>query len=277
VELRRGTAADVDRKTAAAALDAVFAEYLVPISFSEPIYAVHVKANDVVAEQSPIWYDADGNVVAAALLGVRGKRGWIGGFGVIPEQRKKGLGHALLDEILERSRAIGLESVVLEVLLANVGARRTYEAGGFIVTRRLSTFGVDVHQPVPEVRDVPYADALAFLDDAAGEVRPCWQREDVGLRRQHNLHAVGAGNAYAVFNHNGERAQILKVHAPAADVFARLTGAIAAQTGVVRMDHFHEPADSAIADAARSLGWLVGHESYEMLLEFSAPNFRRES
>jgi ribosomal protein S18 acetylase RimI-like enzyme len=269
MELRRGTAADVDRKTAAAALDAVFAQYLVPISFSEPVYAVHTKANDVVAEQSPIWYDSDGSVVAAGVLGVRGKRGWIGGFGVIPALRKQGLGHALLDEMLERSRAIGLHSLMLEVLVQNEGARRTYEAGGFFVTRRLSTFGVDAHQPAPDVREVPYANALAFLDDAAGEVRPCWQREDASLRRQPNLHAVGDASAYAIFRHNGERAQILKVRAESVEHFARLTGAIAAQTGVVRIEHFHEPVESAIADAARSLGWSVGHESYEMLLNLS--------
>jgi ribosomal protein S18 acetylase RimI-like enzyme len=269
-QLRRATAADVDLSHAAAALDGVFAEYLVPISFSEPIYAIHVSANDVDLGSSPIWYDDDDAVVAAALLGVRDARGWIGGFGVAPEHRKRGLGRALLCELVERAWALGLTSIALEVLAENVAARRTYEAGGFGSTRRLQTFGADAKRFERRPADAAYTNAEPFLD-VPNDVAPCWQREAASLRRQTNLHAVGNARAFCVFRHNGERAQLLKVHADSTEEFTWLIASVVAQTGVTRLDLFNEPAGSAAATAARSLGWYLTHEMDEMVLERARP------
>lgn len=265
-QFRRVTAADVGRADAAAALDGVFAEYLVPISFSEPIYAVHVAANDVSLASSPIWYDRNGSVVAAALLGVRDTRGWVGGFGVAPAHRKRGLGRALLAEVLERAWSLSLDSVALEVLAENVAARKTYDAGGFRTTRRLQTLGGDAKQAGTGPADAPYARAKPLLDVRA-EAMPCWQREPASLARQTNLHAVGNARAFCVFRHNGERAQLLKVRADSHEEFAWLAASVVAQTGVTRLDLFNEPEDSNAARAARTLGWQVLHEMDEMRLE----------
>jgi ribosomal protein S18 acetylase RimI-like enzyme len=261
--LTRATAADVDRTSAAAALDAVFAKYVVPLSFPEPVYAIHVQANDVVLGASPIWYGGDGNVVAAGLLAVRGTRGWIGGFGVVPAHRGEGLGRALLADMLERAHALALESVTLEVLAENPAARKVYEDGGFIAIRRLASFVMDTRRIAPVRGDAPYADAVAFLD-ADDATMPCWQRETASLRHQANLHAVGDDRAFAVFRHNGEVAQLLKVRAASVDQFARLSASVAGETGVARMKLFNEPIDSGLAEAARSLGWSEGDEMDEM-------------
>jgi len=264
-EFRRITAAGVDRTSAAAALDAVFAEYVVPISFAEPVYAIHVSANDVAAGASPIWFDRDGRVVAAAVLVVRGTRGWIGGFGIVPSHRRRGLGAALLADILERARAIRIDSVALEVLAENAPARRTYESGGFASSRRLLTFAADAKEIRPERSAAPYAEAAQFLD-LPDVIPPCWQREGASLRRQTNLHAVGDARAYCVFRHNGERAQLLKVRASSVEQFATLCASVVGQTGVERIDLFNEPSESASAEAARELGWSVKHEMDEMLI-----------
>jgi len=266
MELRRVTAADVDRASAADALDRVFANYVVPISFAEPAYTIHVEANDVAAASSPIWYDGEGSVVAAGLLGVRGKRGWVGGFGIAPAQRRRGLGKALLAQMVEQAWSLGLDSITLEVLVENAAARKTYAAGGFAPVRVLATFAVDARQVAPQAADAPYARAAPLLDDA-DQTPPCWQRESASLRRQPNLHAVGDGRAFCVFRHNGERAQLLKVRAASPDQFARLAASVVAQTGVARIELFNEPLDSPTAEAARDLAWTAANEVIEMRLE----------
>jgi GNAT superfamily N-acetyltransferase len=263
-DFARITAADVDRTRAAAALDCVFAEYLVPISFAEPVYAIHVTANDVDAGSSPIWYDRAGGVVAAALLGVRGARGWIGGFGIVPARRGQGLGTALLAEIIERARALAIASIALEVLVENAPARRTYEGGGFACSRRLVTFTGEATRLLSRRAEAPYADPASFID-LPDETAPCWQREAASLRRQTNLHAVGDARAHCVFRHNGERAQLLKIRASSDEGFASLCTSVVGQTGVTRLELFNEPEASATAAAARALGWSVIHEMDEMV------------
>jgi GNAT superfamily N-acetyltransferase len=61
--------------------------------------------NDVDPLASPLWYDDNGRVLAAALLAVRGKRGWIGAFGVAPENRRHGYATQLLDTLKDIARA----------------------------------------------------------------------------------------------------------------------------------------------------------------------------
>jgi len=50
---------------------------------------------------------------------------------VSPDQRGRGIGHALLDAVEERARAEGCCKITLEVLDDNLGARRLYENVGF--------------------------------------------------------------------------------------------------------------------------------------------------
>jgi ribosomal protein S18 acetylase RimI-like enzyme len=51
---------------------------------------------------------------------------------VRPEARGRGIGRALLSELVEPARAAGLGHVSLEVLVHNTGARRLYERLGFV-------------------------------------------------------------------------------------------------------------------------------------------------
>lgn len=237
-----------------------------PLSFSEPQYAIHVAANDIDLGASPIWYDRDGNLVAAAVLGVREKRGWIGGFGIVPAHRGRGLGHALLADVLERAWSLDLESVTLEVLAQNTAARRTYVAGGFMQTRLLVYYGVDAEAVGAEPTDAPYVDAERFFE-AEDETAPCWQLESVSLRRvTPQVHAVGDERAFCIFRHDGTRAQVLKVRAPSASDLGRLAASVVAQTAVARVEMLAVLAGSRVAAAAGSLGWNLTYQSEEMRL-----------
>jgi ribosomal protein S18 acetylase RimI-like enzyme len=261
--MHRTTAAAVTRTAAAAAIERVFEEYLMPISFAEPVYALHVATNDIDPAESPIWVE-DGRVVAAALLGVRGRRGWIGGFGVALSERGRGLGGALLSDVLERSRARGLETLALEALVQNERALQTYRSGGFRQARRLRSFAVAAGAVVRVSAEVPYTAAEPLLD-APDTIVPCWQREPASLHNQGTLHAVGDARAFCVFRHNGEDAQLLKVRAANAAELAMLTASVIAQTGAAKVELINEPAAGALSAAAGELGWPIIFEQYEMM------------
>jgi aminoglycoside 6'-N-acetyltransferase I len=66
------------------------------------------------------------------VLGDRGRRtAHVTDIYVRPEARNRGIGRALLAELVEPARAAGLEHVSLEVLVRNTDARRLYERLGF--------------------------------------------------------------------------------------------------------------------------------------------------
>jgi ribosomal protein S18 acetylase RimI-like enzyme len=260
---RHGTAADVSRADAADALERVFERYYVPVAFSEAAYAIHVDANDVDLASSPIWYDGEGNVVAAAVLGVRETRGWIGGFGVAPPHRGRGVGRLLLAELLERARRLRLHSIALEVLVQNAPARRLYGAFGFSETRKLQTFEARAKEFAAFRADVPYVPGADRLIDRVDIPEPCWQLESASLRMQAGLHAVADSECTCIFRHNGETAQLLRTRASSAEAFARACASVAAQSGVSDLVLFNEPAQSSLVGAARLLAWNLVYEQCE--------------
>jgi ribosomal protein S18 acetylase RimI-like enzyme len=67
------------------------------------------------------------------VLGDRGRKtAHVTDIYVRPEARRRGLGRALLAELIEPARSAGLAHVSLEVLVHNVEARRLYERLGFV-------------------------------------------------------------------------------------------------------------------------------------------------
>lgn len=56
---------------------------------------------------------------------------------VAPEQSRRGIGGALLDELVAQARADGLESLTLTVTVGNQGAERLYLDAGFV------SFGIE--------------------------------------------------------------------------------------------------------------------------------------
>jgi ribosomal protein S18 acetylase RimI-like enzyme len=56
---------------------------------------------------------------------------WIVQMGVVPEQRRRGIGSALVIEALKRFRAADCDHVLLDVNVNNPGAARVYTQLGF--------------------------------------------------------------------------------------------------------------------------------------------------
>ena len=264
--MRRSSFAQAAVQDGAAALNRVFNEYLVPITFSSEQLHLHMSYNDVDATASPIWYDDEGTVLAAALLAIRARRGWIGGFGVAPNYRRQGYARTLLEYLVETARARGIQSLQLEVLRENEPAIGVYQRGGFRIGRELRSFEMlyeDAVVPLGFVFTSPNE-----LIDEPESVRPCWQRERATLRNG----AVSAGvtdenSNFALFRFNTDIAQVLKLGAKSAGDLLHVGQAVASGHHFQNVLLLNEPHESPIAEFAREAGWDEPFVQYEMVLE----------
>lgn len=264
--MRRSSFAQAAIGDGANALNRVFNQYLVPVTFSSEQLHLHMSYNDVVAPASPIWYDDSGTVLAAALLAIRGRRGWIGGFGVAPEYRGRGFASELLESLLETARERGLQTLALEVLTDNAPAIATYRSGGFRVVRELHSFEIasdSVPTPVG-FTNTPVSELI----DEPDPVRPCWQRERATLRNG----AVSTGLSdsrgnFALFRFNAAVAQVLKLHANTASDLALLGRAISGGRSLQSVMILNEPADSPLAQLAHAMNSSVPFRQYEMMTD----------
>src|SRR5918998_2213789 len=132
----------------AAAFNAVYAGYVEPFVMDERAARQHVAVNDIALDRSPLWLDDAGDVVGLGAIGVRGQRGWVGGFGVAPAYRGRGLGHRLAAALLEAAAGAGIRRVQLEVFTHNPRAIRTYQRAGFEHRRDVRIFARPEHAPL---------------------------------------------------------------------------------------------------------------------------------
>jgi ribosomal protein S18 acetylase RimI-like enzyme len=251
---------------AAGALNRAFEEYLVPIQFSPEQLQLHMRYNDVSASMSPVWFDDEGAVVAAALLAIRDTRGWVGGFAVAPRYRGQNYGKALIRYVVNAARESGLNRISLEVLTENTAAIALYRSAGFAITRRLISFETLIERaPLPtEFSRVSPGDLLSVEEAAT----PCWQREAATLRNGAASHAVRDphGN-YALFWHNETLAQVFTAHAADARALIALTQALTIGQEFETVLLLNEPEESALTGYAREAGWNEPFVQYEMELQ----------
>jgi len=79
-----------------------------------------------------------GPVVASAMGGYEGHRGWVNYLAVHPEHRGRGHGRTLMDELERRLLARGCPKINLQVREENTAALAFYAALGFSVDRSIS-------------------------------------------------------------------------------------------------------------------------------------------
>jgi ribosomal-protein-alanine N-acetyltransferase len=108
------------------------------------------------------------------VLGDRGRRtAHVTDIYVRPEARGRGIGRALLAELVEPARAAGLEHVSLEVLVRNADARRLYERLGFapVDTFMVAPLGAFADRVGSDKRPQSYGSLHVQTDDEAGVKR----------------------------------------------------------------------------------------------------------
>src|SRR5262249_26263853 len=73
----------------------------------------------------------DGAIVASAMVGYDGHRGWVNYLAVDPRRRKEGLGAAMMAEAVRRLRELGCAKINLQIRRDNLEAAAFYRRLGY--------------------------------------------------------------------------------------------------------------------------------------------------
>ena len=182
-----------------AAFNAGYEGYIVPINLNAEQFQSHLVNNDIDLDVSRV-AKAGVEVVGIALLGRRNLRGWVGGIGVIPAYRNRGVGRQLMEALLEAARGSGLATVQLEVIVGNDAAYHLYQKIGFQTLRRLLILErspAPVEERHVEVQTVSPVEALSHYG-RLHTIPNAWQRE-----RETLLKSADKLTGWIV-NHNGQ-------------------------------------------------------------------------
>lgn len=164
-------------------MNEAYSDYDVPMHLEEASLRFMLSSFDLDLAESRVAV-LDGAPVGIALLGLRGARAWIGGMGVAPAARRRGLGERLMRAVIERARDRGAREVWLEVLTTNARAIPLYERLAFRHVRRLDVLKLAQPPAAPAgVTTAPFEieAALAFAKLHRRAEEP-WQREEGSVR-----------------------------------------------------------------------------------------------
>lgn len=75
--------------------------------------------------------EEDGKIVASAMVGYEGHRGWINYLAVMPTFQKKGYGRKIMGKAEKELRKIGCPKINIQIRKANKSVIKFYERIGF--------------------------------------------------------------------------------------------------------------------------------------------------
>lgn len=186
VGLRFVSASSVSLEEYAAAFTAAFQGYQLPVAVDAAWLARRARIEQHDLQQSFLVYDGDA-IVGVSGMAIRGYAGWVCGFGVIPERRRRGLGREMMRVVVERARACGLRRLSLEVLVRNTPARRLYEGAGMHVSRDLLMLDRAAPQSAPDNAAASKGAAPARLKKAGAGLK----KTAPGLKEAATLELLG--------------------------------------------------------------------------------------
>jgi ribosomal protein S18 acetylase RimI-like enzyme len=146
-------------------------DYLVPMPMNPARLAEYVDHYDVDLDRSFVAL-ADKQILGLGMLGVRPGRAWVTRLGVLPVERRQGMGWAISQALLAAGEELGVEHLLLEVIKNNTPAYNLFLKHGFEPVRELLVLrrppGPPAHPPPGEVRPLERAEALALLETRPG-------------------------------------------------------------------------------------------------------------
>jgi ribosomal protein S18 acetylase RimI-like enzyme len=205
---------------------------------------------DIDPSRSRVAFDGD-EAVGFAYLAVRGERAWIGGIGVIPSARRRGVGRALMEAVLAEAPS----RVTLEVIEQNVPARKLYEELGFETRRVLEVWSLSAEVEAGPVRDV---DAAPLGQDDLP-----WQRADASL--PDGCERIEVDGGAALFRVTDGNVGVAQLAAREASVANELLCAMRARGE--RLSYVNVPQDDPASIALRELGGTLDLRQLEMELD----------
>jgi ribosomal protein S18 acetylase RimI-like enzyme len=269
------SAASVSLEAYAAAISSSFEGYPVRIADSAALLARRVRFEQHDLERSLVALDG-GEAVGMAGLAIRGGRGWVSGFGVVPAWRRRGLGRRLMSALSERARGYGLRQLSLEVLSGNDAARRLYEGAGMHVTRDLLILERPAGYAPPAARrggaprEAPAGELLTHFWRLHPEPA-AWQRE-LSCLLAADLRGFCVGGrrrprAYALFGHNpiDASAYLSDLAAADADAAGEMCAVLDRVAGLLKV--INEPERSPYVAPLLEHGFSETMRQHEMTME----------
>jgi GNAT superfamily N-acetyltransferase len=210
--------------------------YFTPVNVDEATMRYMVEAWDIDLARSRA---VPG--IGVCNLAVRDARGWIGGLGVVPAERRNGVGRALMEAVLDVAPLL----VTLEVIEQNEAAISLYEALGFERTRVLEVWSLP-EPPLLEARVVEPA-------PLGGRDLP-WQREDASLPADYERYEVDGGAMLV------RGATVFQLHARDEEAAAALL------SRGRKLQYVNVPEGDVGGAAMRRLGGTLDLRQFEMVL-----------
>ena len=116
----------------------IFVDYIVPMKSTRLFFLDFLRS--VGGRVANVMVALDGEKIVGYINPViDGREAWIGGVGVLPSYRGKGLGRDLMVAAESLARAKGAREISLEVIEGNDRAQRFYERLGYSHTRKFLT------------------------------------------------------------------------------------------------------------------------------------------
>lgn len=245
--------------------------YYVPLSFKPEQLDRHVRRAGVKLDLSRVGR-IEGLTFGLSLAASLGEQAWIGGFGIAPEFRRKGLATRLIQAQCEALDAAGVKRTRLEVIDFNP-ARRVYEAAGFTAQRELLL----LEGRSPDGGEAGCALSFDEVVQAHGAAHdpapPTWRRSLPSLvktlmEERAVIVGVKRGESVAAFAVCvPELSRVVLIDAAAADLRAAeaLLSALGARWPHTPLRLVDEPGEGPIARAWTAAGFEVPLRQVEMV------------
>lgn len=250
-----------------------FAGYFYPVQVNAEQLAMRVRTEQIDLAHSLVLLH-DGEPAGLALLGVRDRHVWCGGFGVCESARGQGLSHTLARAMVAQAATIGAQRFSLEVLTRNTAAIATYRRAGLEQIRDLVLLEWqrgDVPRPdmsADVCEQVTIADLLPHMAALRPEP-PAWQRDLPSLLARSRIFGLAlrdgdAVRAYVLFSVNGDNVRLEDYAASDAESGAMVLRSLQGYSG--RIFTVNEPASSPLTAAFLECGFAEVDRQHEMAM-----------
>ncbi|KAA3643503.1 MAG: GNAT family N-acetyltransferase [Chloroflexi bacterium] len=180
-------------------------DYLVPMPMNAARLQEYIRVYDLDLEKSFVAKNGE-RIFGLGMLGLRPQRSWITRLGVLPNNRRHGIGEMLMEAMLEASDHAGIPRNILEVIKGNTPGHHLFKKMGFTESREL----VILRRPpspvsgtlASEAQWFSKAEAIPFLDERKGP--QAWTNETESLQNVDDLFGMqiclnGRGQGWLVF------------------------------------------------------------------------------
>jgi GNAT superfamily N-acetyltransferase len=192
IEIRHLELEEIDALVAAQT--EIFSDYIIPMRSSREFFMDFTRS--VGGKPRNILIALSGkDIIGYVNPVIDGEEAWIGGVGVVPSHRRKGVGRRLMVAAEDFARDNGVEEIILEVIRGNDVAHRLYVSMGYEEhATYLTAEGKPTHFAGFEVEPKKAAlpDLLSIHERAYADA--CWQKRKVSAL----VHGIRSAEQYRV-------------------------------------------------------------------------------